>query len=358
MTTNTMQTGNPGNIQADRPRWVELADSPHFAKEVYYHLSVSGYAIVPARRENDGSTIPKVKIKNRYLQKQIADINNKVFNDAPSAFAIVDNMETKFLFIDLDLHKPNSLPTHEACYNLGIDKRLYYKSMFQARKDGKSVHLLFRLDDEMLRLFREDQKRAENNQGRYFTTEMKTKHDERIPLNVELKIHSAFGNVRLKPEKRLYLKSRDEFPLITNFLKSIVLDIMSTNKDNVIQQKQRADEAAKKRQAITFEDLSEEQERRCQKGIKLLNGCLNDIKGCTGGRWEMINKKTLKVAHYAVDGGLDQNAAYDQLLNAAFLTGYSRKKCIDTVRNAWAYGLANPAQFELDDNWKPNGELR
>ena len=342
ITQNTIQASNPGCIQANRPRYVELTESPHFARDAYYYLSPMNYAVIPAIDDGD-ETLPQVRFKNQYLQERIADINSKAFNNANSALTIIDNAETKFLFIDLDLHKKGSLPTHEACYELGISKELYYKSMFQARLDGRSIHLLFRLDNEMLQLFREDQQRND----KYFTSDMKTIHDDRIPNNVELKLHSAFGNVRLKPGKRLYLKSRNEFPVITNFLKSIVLDIRNRNEQSVIDRKEKARQAEIRMQHMTTADLDEDQKGRRNKGAALLKGCLEDIRNCSGGRFRMINDKVLKVGSYSVDGQIDQASAYTLLLEAALSTGYSRKKVLTTVKDAWEFGLDNPLRFTL-----------
>ena len=341
------QTNHSGNTQANRLRWVELADSPHFAKDAHYYLSTMNYAIIPATREDDGSTIPKVKIKNKYLQEQIADINNKAFNNAYSAFAVVDNNTVKFLFIDLDLHKNGSLTPREACNQLQIDPSVFKQARFQTSLDGRSVHLLFRLDNETLQLFREDQKQADNNRSRCFTTDMKTNHDERIPLNVELKLHPAFGNVRLKPNKRLYLKSRNEFPLITNHLKEIILDIKNRNEQAINEQKEKARQAEIRMQNMSMADLDEDQKGRRNKGAALLKGCLNDIRNCSGGRFQTINDKVLKVGSFAVDGQIDQTSAFELLLEAALSTGYPRKKTITTVKDAWRDGLKNPKRFIL-----------
>ena len=341
------QTNHSGNAQANRLRWVELADSPHFAKDAHYYLSPMNYAIIPATREDDGSTIPKVKIKNKHLQEQIADINNNAFNNAYSAFAVVDNMETKFLFIDLDLHKNGSLTPREACNQLQIDPSVFKQARFQTSLDGRSVHLLFRLDNETLQLFREDQKQADNNRSRCFATDMKTNHDERIPLNVELKLHPAFGNVRLKPKKRLYLKSRNEFPSITDHLKGIVLDIKNRNEQAIKEQKQKAKEAEIRMKNMSMADLDEDQKGRRNKGQGLLTGCLEDIRNCSGGRFRIINDKVLKVGSFAVDGQIDQTSAFELLLEAALSTGYPRKKTITTVNAAWKKGLESPRRFIL-----------
>ena len=355
MIQNTIQASNPGCFQApvdhsggvqDRTvsgkNWVELGNTGHFARDAYYYLSSRNYAVVPAIDDGD-ETLPQVRFKNQYLQEKIATINSKAFNGANSALTIIDDAETKFLFIDLDLHKQGSLPTHESCYQLGISKNLYYEAMFQASKEKPSIHLLFRLDDETLQLFREDQQRGD----KFFTSDMKTIHDDRIPNNVELKLHSAFGNVRLKPGKRLYLKSRNEFPVITNFLKRIVLDIRNRNEQSVIDRKEKAKQAEIRMQNMSIEDLDEDQKARRKKGAALLNGCLEDIRNCSGGRFRMINDKVLKVGSYSADGQIDQASAYSLLLEAALSTGYSRKKVLTTVKNAWEFGLDNPLRFTL-----------
>ena len=315
--------------------WVEIEPSPQFARDCAYYLNPLHYGIIPANEE----AVPAIKIKDRYLQSKLANPSDKVFNNAPFGYAVIDDLETKFLFADLDLHKKGSLLTHEACYQLGISKELYYKAMFQASKDKPSIHLLFRLDNEMLQLFREDQQLRPENHDRYFKSKMTSDNDSRIPENVELKLHPSFGNVRLKPGKRLLLKQRNEFPLITNYLKEIVLDIMNDNKTRTLRQIERANEAAKRTQNLSQSDLNEEQKRRCDMGRALLDGCIRDIKSCTGNRHDLINEKALKVASYSADGMIDLNLAYDKLLAAAFTTGYSKKECVTTIKTAFRDGV-------------------
>ena len=105
---------NPGCFQANRREWVELAESAHFARDSYYHLSSLNYAVVPAIDDGD-ETLPQVRFKNQYLQERIADVNSTAFDNANSALIIIDDMETKFLFIDLDLHKQGTAKHTQHC---------------------------------------------------------------------------------------------------------------------------------------------------------------------------------------------------------------------------------------------------
>ena len=335
------------HTQESRPARIELPPSSQFAREAAFHLNRCNYAVIPANNIKDGDrvkSVPKLKtIKGFWQQNQLGDPQGNLFNNAESAFAVVDNDMYKFLFIDLDLHKLGSLSTRDACGLLGIDEALYRSSMFQAHLSKRSIHLLFRLDNEMMELFRLDQWREENNMDRYFKSQMITTSDSRIPENVELKLRPDYGNVRLKPDKRIFLKTRDQFPIIPDYLKEIVMDIRNRNEQMINEQIQQAELASYRRQNMNMNELNADQQRRYKYGQKALNRIIEDIKNTKTYRQNNINNNVFRVGRVAVDWQLDLDLTYDLLLNASLSTGIQRKRGIDTVRNAWKQGLSKPA---------------
>lgn len=337
------QIQSPGRIAAGKT--IRIHESPEFARIAAYWLNQYGFAVCPSNTSKDGTkTTPRMSTKGCYLQKHFSHPDKPIFDNSYTGFTVIDTPDYRFLFLDLDLHKSDILTARMVCDQLGISEEMFRQSRFQSNLTGDSVHLLFRCDRDMMQALATDDKRFEQGTETSFKTSMTSEHDYRIPENVEFKLQRHFGNVRLKPDKVLYLKDRSEFPLIPETLKNIITDIKARNEENIMHRVIGAQEALKARENRPVIASTTAEEYKEKYINDFVNGVLSDITNASAMRENVINKKSFRMGQYCENFKLDHSETLELLLNAALATGQEYRIAKSAVKRGFYAGLKKSKQ--------------
>ena len=347
--SNVLADGTRNKTQSPRKKAagkrIRIHNTQEFCRIAAYWLNQYGFAVVPANTSTDGKdTKPRLLTKDRFLQAHFAPPNTPIFDNSYTGFTIIDTPEYKFLFLDFDLHKRKTLSARMACQQLGISEDMFKAARFQTNRTGDSVHLLFRCDYDLARELRTDDKRFEQNSETAHKTSITSEQDSRIPEDVELKLQRGFGNVRLKPDKILYLKDRSEFPLIPDTLRNIIMDVKAKNEEAIMHRMIAAQEAIKARENRPLTASTKAEEYKEKYINDFVNGVLSDITNASVMRENVINAKSFRAGQYCENFKLDQNETIELLLQAALSTGQEYRIAKSAVKRGFSAGLKKAKQ--------------
>ena len=322
-----------------------IKQGPNFGIEAAQLYNQFGYAVIPAWMDGTQPK-PSAEWGGKYLQNKIAPLASKQFKNSRAGFVVIDNPDQHMAWIDIDCHEFDPAFVRRAVMNaFGIDANLFNQSLFQHNQEQTSVHLMFRMPD----LIRRRIVRDHDSGNDLFVTNMKNIDDSRIPLDIEFKFARQFEQIRLKPTKTVYVKPRDEFPMMTDKMQGIMMDIYRNRKQKF---ESRTKPIPFKRSA-PITDGSSEQKRRHDRGISIMDGIIGDIMSSgSGGRWNTIRKKAFKAGKFLESWGFTQSDVEAQILTAVESVSDSKDRANHrkTALSAIEAGMKKAEVQPLDDN--------
>lgn len=330
-----MQDSISASQSPNTVRKVRLQTGAGFSRGAATLFNPLGYAVVPKFIGRDGKEHYK-PYKGRYQQDLICPVGDTAFNNSEMALLVVDDPGYHFAFVDCDLHK-GATTAAMVREQFQLSNETFERSVIQSTSDAKSIHLLFRIPADLWKQIEQDTQR----QGeKSFVTSIKNTVDSRVPADVEIKLHRQYQQIRLKPDKVLFVKGKSEFPVLPGYLQSIVTDVRDQRQAS-IDQRQQARAAAP---APTC-DMNRLQKRRRGWGMGLLNDLIGEITGLVSGdRHNGINDRALRIGHYIESCQLDYSYVYEKLMEAGRITGLEES----SIREAVTSGLRD-GQKERSD---------
>ena len=302
-----------------------------FGLEAVRIFNPLGYAVAPAY-EQKGKFIPAVKFGGLWLQNDIASLDNEKFLNSPAGYIILCSDSQAMAWLDCDTHgQPADQVRAIVKQAFGLTDAQFDQAMFQHNPERNSIHLVFRVPHDLRARVIADR----NAQTNFYCTEMKSKHNARIPPKIEFKMSRDYCQCRMKPGKFLYPKVREDFPLMTHTMIEIVEGIRNSRQTAV-----QARPAAKPFMPPT-DPNDDKQARREQIGRNAVTGILGDIesvgKGCHN---QTVFEKSLRCGKYYQSWNVSKDWLIGELTRAAISSASpeDKSKAPKTVRDGFKIG--------------------